>query len=78
MRVPSLGVEDPTEGKWQPTPVFLPEKFHGERSLVGYSPCGLKESDTNEAPWHAFVLADKRPHGMKPIWSGCTPMFYTS
>ena len=24
--------------KWQPTPVFLPEKFHGQRSLVGYSP----------------------------------------
>ena len=28
--------------KWQPTPVFLPEKSHGERSLVGYSPWGLK------------------------------------
>ena len=24
--------------KWQPTPVFLSEKFHGQRSLVGYSP----------------------------------------
>ena len=24
--------------KWQPTPVFLPEKFHGQRSLVGYGP----------------------------------------
>ena len=23
--------------KWQPTPVFLPGKFHGERNLVGYS-----------------------------------------
>ena len=31
--------------KWQPIPVFLPGKFHGERSLVGYSPCGHKESD---------------------------------
>ena len=28
----------PGEGKWQPTPVFLPEKSHGERNLVGYSP----------------------------------------
>ena len=27
------------------TPVFLPGKFHGERSLAGYSPWGRKESD---------------------------------
>ena len=32
--------------KWQPTPVFLPGKFHGQRSLAGYSPWGRKESDT--------------------------------
>ena len=31
-----------------PTPVFLPGKFHGQRSLVGYSPWGCKESDTTE------------------------------
>ena len=35
-------------GKWQPTPVFLSGKFRGQRSLVGYSPRGLKESDTTE------------------------------
>ena len=34
--------------KWQPTPVFLPGKFHGQRSLVGYSPWGRKESHTTE------------------------------
>ena len=34
--------------KWQPTPVFLPEKSHGQRSLVGYSPWGHKELDTTE------------------------------
>ena len=34
--------------KWQPTPVFLPGKSHGQRSLEGYSPWGLKESDTTE------------------------------
>ena len=33
---------------WQPTPVLLPEKCHGQRSLVGYSPWGCKESDTTE------------------------------
>ena len=34
--------------KWQPTPVFLPGEFHGQRSLVGYSPWGPKESDMTE------------------------------
>ena len=33
--------------KWQPAPVFLPEKSHGQR-LVGYSPWSLKESDVTE------------------------------
>ena len=34
--------------EWQPTPVFLPGESHGQRSLVGYSPWGCKESDTTE------------------------------
>jgi len=34
--------------KWQPTPVFMPEKSHGQRSLVGHSPQGHKESDMTE------------------------------
>ena len=34
--------------KWQPTLVFLPWKSHGQRSLVGYTPWGQKESDTTE------------------------------
>ena len=36
------------ERGWQPTPVFLPGEFHGQRSLVGYSLWGRKESDTTE------------------------------
>ena len=32
----------PWRRKWQPTPVFLPEKFHGKRSLLGYSPGDCK------------------------------------
>ena len=44
-----LGQEDPLEEEWQPTPVFLPGESHGQRSLVGYSPKGHKESDTTEA-----------------------------
>ena len=35
----------PWSRKWHPTPVFLPEKFQGQRSLVGYSPWGYKESN---------------------------------
>ena len=38
----------PWRRKWQPTPVFLPRKSHGQRSLVGYSPWGHKESDMTE------------------------------
>ena len=34
--------------KWQPTPVSLPGKSHGQRSLVGCSPWGRKELDTTE------------------------------
>ena len=40
------GQEDPLEK--QPTPVFLPGEFHGQRSLAGYSPWGSKELDTTE------------------------------
>ena len=38
----------PWKRKWQPTPVFLPGKSHGQRSLLDYSPWGCKESDTTE------------------------------
>ena len=34
--------------KWQPTPVFLPGEFHGQRSLAYCSPWGCRESDTAE------------------------------
>ena len=38
----------PWRREWLPTPVFLPEKVHGQSSLVSYSPWGRKESDTTE------------------------------
>ena len=38
MGVLSLSQEDPWSRKWQPTPVFLPGRSHGQRSPVGYSP----------------------------------------
>ena len=47
-RVQSLGWEDFLEKEWQPTPVFLPGEFHGQRSLAGYIQWGPKELDTTE------------------------------
>ena len=38
----------PWRREWLPTPVFLPGEFHGQRSLVGYSPWGHKELDTTD------------------------------
>ena len=46
----------PLNRERQPTPVFLPEKFHGLRSLVGYSPWGHKELDITE---HAYMKKEK-------------------
>ena len=34
--------------KCQPTPILLPEEFHGQRNLAGYSPCGHKKLDTTD------------------------------
>ena len=39
----------------QPTPVFLPGESHGQRTLVGYSPYGHKESDTTEMTHTRFA-----------------------
>ena len=47
-RVRSLGREVLWRRKWQSTPVLLLGKSHGQRSLVGYSPRGRKESETTE------------------------------
>ena len=48
MQVQSLGQEDPWRRAWQPTPVFLPEESHRQRSLAGHGPQG-QELDTTEA-----------------------------
>ena len=44
----SLGREDPLEKEMAPTPVLLPGKSCGWRSLVVYNPWGCKESDMTE------------------------------
>ena len=43
-----LGQEDPLEKGMATTPVFLPGKSHGQKSLVGYSPWGHKDLDMNK------------------------------
>ena len=40
----------PWKREWQPTPVFLPGEFHGQKSLVDYSPWGHEVWDTTERP----------------------------
>ena len=42
--------------KWQPTPVFLPGEFHGQRSLASYNPWGHKESYTARLPTHIHTV----------------------
>ena len=43
--------------QWHPTPVLLPGKSHGQRSLVGCSPWGHEESDTTEQLDFHFSLS---------------------
>ena len=69
----------PWRRKWQSTPGLLPGKSHGQRSLVGYSPRGRKESDTTErlhftslhdglfaTPWSIQFMEFSRPE----YWNG--------
>ena len=63
----------PWRRAWQSTPVILPGESHGQRNLVGYSPQGLKESDTMEATEHVCTHRLENPniqHGMGPTSSG--------
>ena len=55
----------PWRREWQPTPVFLPGKSHGQGSLAGSSPWGHKDSDTTErirreqrflSPWTSLMI----------------------
>ena len=65
----------PWRRTWQRTPVFLPGKSHGQKSLAGYSPWGFKESDTTE---HTHTIRNKHKYypfpckysgKLKPLYS---------
>ena len=52
MLLPSLSQESPLAEDVEPTPVFVSEGSHGQRSLAGCSPWGCKELDTTERLTH--------------------------
>ena len=56
--------EDPWRREWQPTPVVLPGKFHGQRSWTGYSPWGHKELDVTK---HAHKQYQKKYNKEKKL-----------
>ena len=57
----------PWRRKWKPTPVFLPEKSHGQRSLAGYGPWGCKELDLTKQPSTQAQIFDI-PHSKRYIF----------
>ena len=57
--------------QWHPTPVLLPGKSHGQRSLVGCSPWGHEESDTTEQlPFHFSLSCIGEGNG-NPLQCSC-------
>ena len=57
--------------RWHPTPVLLPGKSHGRRSLVGCSPWGHKESDMTEKLHFHFSLACIGEGNGNPLQCSC-------
>ena len=59
---PQCGIPrfDPWRREWQPTPVFLPGEFHGQRNPVGYTVHGVPKSQTQLTNQH-FVTVRKAP-----------------
>ena len=58
----------------QPTPVFLPGESHGQRSLAGYIPCGLKELDMTEAT----LSTHKNKDELESPWKRKNQVFFTT
>ena len=66
--------------RWQPTPVFLPGEFHGQRRLAGYSPWGHKELGmTEHTHTHSHyclglsTFTAEDPPGFNPWWANSDP-----
>ena len=76
MQVQSLGHKIPWRRRWQPTPVFLLGKSHGERSLVGYSPRGRKSltwlNDWAHTYTHTHTHTHTNTYIFFPHWHNAT------
>ena len=57
--------------QWHPTPVLLPGKSHGQRSLVGCSPWVREESDTTEQPHFHFSVSCIGEGNGNPLQCSC-------
>ena len=57
--------------QWHPTPVLLPGKFHGQRSLVGCSPWGREESETTERLHFHFSVSCTGEGNGNPLQGSC-------
>ena len=77
MRIPFIGLSFKLGSRlrqrrqWHPTPVLLPGKSHGRRSLVGCSPWGREESDTTERLHFHFSLACIGEGNGNPLQCSC-------
>ena len=69
--LPPWELENGTGWQWQPTPVLLPGKSHGQRTLVGCSPWGRTESDmTERLPFHFSLSCIGEGNG-NPLQCSC-------
>ena len=64
--IPGLG-RPPWRRKWKPTPVSLPGKSHGQRSLVGCSPWGRRELGTSEQLTLTYLFLPGKSHGQRVL-----------
>ena len=68
---PSLFLAIYSNSQWHPTPVLLPGKSHGRKSLVGCSPWGRTESDTTERLHFRFSLSCIGERNGNPLQYSC-------
>ena len=70
-RARNISFLESSSRQWQPTPVLLPGKFHGQRSLVGFSLWGCEESDTTEQLNFHFLLSCIGEGNGNPLQCSC-------
>ena len=66
-----LSIEWGQRRQWHPTPVLLPGKSHGQRSLVGCNPWGREESDMTERLHFHFLLSGIGEGNVNPLQCSC-------